>query len=488
MSARDELRFLGPRSSVVRFGTLAERSGTGPRLRGTTVNSDPRELLARARMGWLQIMAVVVTIGLNALDGFDVLSIAFASPGIAAQWHPSKTALGWLQSMELAGMAIGSILLGGVADRIGRRATILGCLVVMSAGMFLATTASGIEVLSVYRVITGLGIGGTLAAINAVAAEFSNARTRNLSVSIMSIGYPIGAVVGGIIVTQLLKGHDWRAVFYFGCAFTVLFIPLVVWLVPESVPWLIRKQPARALERINRTLKRMGHAAIDALPSVAPEIRSRSSGDIFRPALIATTIIVTAAYFFHVMSFYYVAKWTPKIVVDMGFSQSQGSAVLTWANVGGMLGGALLGLLTLRYDVKRLTMGVMVLGSLAVALFGRSAHQLGELSLLCAFALFCTNAGIVGMYAIFAHVFPTHVRASGTGFAIGVGRGGSVLGPPLAGWLFDQHYSFPTVSMVLALGTLVAAGILSTLRWKPDEPAADHGATTVVLPTATTPS
>jgi benzoate transport len=453
------------------------------------VNADPREILAKSRMCWLQIAAVVVTIGLNALDGFDVLSIAFASPGIAAEWHPSKTALGWLQSMELAGMALGSILLGGVADRIGRRATILGCLVVMTAGMFLATTATGIGSLSVYRVITGLGIGGTLAAINAVAAEFSNARARNLSVSIMSIGYPIGAVVGGIIVTQLLKGHDWRTIFYFGSVFTALFIPLVLWLVPESVPWLIRKQPAAALEKVNRTLQRMGHAPVASLPTVVAEVRSRSSGDIFRPALIATTIIVTAAYFFHVMSFYYVAKWTPKIVVDMGFTQSQGSAVLTWANVGGMAGGALLGLLTLRFDVKRLTIIVMLLGAVAVSLFGRSAHELPELSLLAAFALFCTNAGIVGMYAIFAHVFPTHVRSSGTGFAIGVGRGGSVLGPPLAGWLFDQHYSLPTVSMVLALGTLVAAGILSTLKLRPDQPASDHEtAPAAGMPTATTPT
>src|SRR5262249_39226687 len=162
----------------------------------------------------------------------------------------------------------------------------------------------------------------------------------------------------------------------------------------------------------------------------------RSTADIFGPALIATTVIVTAAYFFHVMSFYFVAKWTPKIVVDMGFTQSQGSATLTWANVGGMIGGALLGLLTLRFDVKRLTITVMLLGAVAVSVFGRSAPQLNHLALFAAFALFFTNAGIVGMYAIFAHVFPTHVRSSGTGFAIGVGRGGSVLGPPLAGWLF----------------------------------------------------
>jgi benzoate transport len=454
---------------------------------GPAVNYDPREIIARSRMSVLQTLAVAVTIGLNALDGFDVLSIAFASPGIRAAWHPSKTELGWLQSMELMGMALGSIFLGGVADKIGRRVTILGCLVVMTAGMFLAATASGFTALCVFRVMTGLGIGGTLAAINAVAAEFSNTRTRNLSVSIMSIGYPAGAVVGGIIVTQLLKGHDWRSVFYFGSAVTALFIPLVLWLVPESVPWLARKQPAGALERINRTLTRMGHAAIESLPAITAEARRRSTGDIFGPALLATTLVVTAAYFFHVLSFYYVAKWTPTIVVDMGFTQSQGSATLTWGNVGGIAGGALLGLLTLRFDVKRLTIGVMVLGAVAVSLFGRSPPQLQQLAFFTAAALFFTNAGIVGMYAIFAHVFPTHVRSSGTGFAIGVGRGGSVLGPPLAGWLFDHHFSLSTVSMVLALGTLLAAGILSMLRLNPDRPATDHEPAAAALPTATTP-
>ena len=447
-------------------------------------NADPRHTLLHAPMSVLQIIAVVITIGLNALDGFDVLSIAFASPGIAAEWHPSNTALGWLNSMELAGMAIGSILLGGVADKIGRRGTILGCLLVMTAGMFLATTANGITQLSVYRVVTGLGIGGTLAAINAVAAEFSNARTRNLSVSIMSIGYPAGAVIGGTIVTHLLKGHDWRAVFYLGCAFTAVFIPLVYLFVPESVHWLARKQPTGALEKINRTLRRMGHKAVETLPPIAPEVRQRSTRDIFGPALIATTLIVTAAYFFHVMSFYFVAKWAPKIVVNLGFTQSQGGAVLTVGNIGGMLGGAVLGLLTLRYNVKRLTIIVMLLGAVAVSLFGRSPPQLSQLYWFTALALFCTNAGIVGMYAIFAQVYPTHLRSSGTGFAIGVGRGGSVLGPPLAGWLMDQHYGRPAVAMVLALGTLIAAGVLALLKLRPDDAAAEHADESATAATA----
>src|SRR5262245_36246766 len=117
-------------------------------------------------MSRLQIVVVAMTVALNALDGFDVLSISFASPGIATEWGIDRAALGVVLSMELIGMAIGAVFLGGLADKIGRRPTILSALVVMAAGMFMATTATGVVSLSAWRVVTGLGIGGMLAAIN----------------------------------------------------------------------------------------------------------------------------------------------------------------------------------------------------------------------------------------------------------------------------------------------------------------------------------
>ena len=227
------------------------------------MTTDPREVISSAPMSRLQVAVVGVTIALNALDGFDVLSISFASPGIAAEWGIDRAALGIVLSMELIGMAVGSILLGGLADRIGRRPTILACLTVMAGGMLMTTTVSGLIDLSIWRVITGLGIGGMLAAINAVAAEFSNSRRRHLSVSLMSIGYPMGAVLGGLVAAQLLQGNDWRAVFYFGAAVTAALIPVVYFLVPESVHWLTRRQPAGALETINRTMRRMRHPPTD---------------------------------------------------------------------------------------------------------------------------------------------------------------------------------------------------------------------------------
>jgi len=434
------------------------------------VSTDPRETLASSPMSRLQIIAVAITIGLNALDGFDVLSIAFASPGILKEWGIDKATLGYVLSAELFGMAIGSLILGGVADKIGRRPTILGCLVLMTVGMFMAAHTKGVYDLGVWRIVTGLGIGGVLAAINAVAAEFSNHKRRHLSVSIMAIGYPIGAVLGGLIAAELLETYTWRAVFYFGAAVTGLFIPLTLIFIPESVAWLARKQPANALEKINRTLTRMGHATVSALPVISAEVRKRSVADIFAPGLIGTTVIVALAYFFHITTFYFVLKWTPTIVAEMGFEPSSASRVLVWANVGGAAGGAVLGLLTLRFGVKGLTIGAMLLSTVMVAVFGRSPHDFFMLSLLCAASGFFTNGAIVGMYAIFAQAFPTHVRAAGTGFAIGFGRGGSVLAPIIAGYLFNDGLSVPTVALFLAFGSLLAAIVVSFLKLRADDP------------------
>lgn len=425
-------------------------------------------------MTWLQIAAVAIMVGLNALDGFDVLSISYASPGIAAEWGIDRAALGIVLSMELIGMAIGSVLLGGVADRIGRRPTILGCLVVMTFGMLMATTVRGIFDLCLWRIVTGVGIGGMLAATNAATAEFSNARRRHLCISLMVIGYPVGAVIGGIFTAQLLQSYTWRSVFYFGASVTAASIPLVYFLVPESVHWLARKQPAGALEKINRTLQRMGHAAVTALPVISADLRKRSAGDIFSRNLVAMTVIMTAAYFFHITTFYYIIKWVPKIVVDMGFAASSAAGVLVWANIGGATGGALLGFLTQKFSIRALTIVVLLLSTVTVSIFGRTPADLERLSMICAVAGFCTNAGVVGLYAILAQVFPTHARASGTGFAIGVGRGGSVLAPILAGFLFTGGFGLPTVSMVMALGSLMAAGLLLWLKLKPERETAQE--------------
>ena len=108
------------------------------------MSSDPREIINQSRMSIVQMLIIAIMVGLNSLDGFDILSISFASPGIAAEWGISRTALGIVLSMELIGMGLGSFFLGGLADKIGRRPTVLLCLVLMVLGMFMVTTTGSI--------------------------------------------------------------------------------------------------------------------------------------------------------------------------------------------------------------------------------------------------------------------------------------------------------------------------------------------------------
>ena len=429
-------------------------------------DQDPRETIAQSPMSAAQIAAIGVAVLLNALDGFDVLSISFASPGIAKEWGIDRAALGVVLSVELIGMAVGSIVIGQLCDRFGRRPTVLACLVLMASGMTMAATAHSVQILSLWRLLTGLGIGGMLAATAAVVAEFANAKRRNLAVALMAGGYPVGAVVGGTIASVLLVDHGWRAVFAFGAIASLACIPLTLWLLPETVGWLVQRRPEGAIVRINRTLARLGHRSIEALPEPDRATSRTSLGALFTPRLAPITLLLALAYFAHIMTFYFILKWSPKIVADMGFAPSAAGGVLVWANVGGLAGSVLLSLLTQKFGVRGLTIGAMLLGAAFVTLFGRVPADLHMLSLAAAAGGFFTNAAVVGLYAIFAQSFPTAVRAGGTGFVIGVGRGGAALSPILAGALFQGGVSLPSVALLIASGSIVGAGALLLLRYE----------------------
>jgi benzoate transport len=426
---------------------------------------DPREIIAREPMHLRQVLAIGIATALNALDGFDVLSISFASPGIAAQWGIDRAELGVVLSMELIGMAIGAFTLGTMADRAGRRPTTLLCLAIMATGMALAAVSTSVVMLSLVRLLTGLGIGGMLAATNAIVAECANARRRNLSVAIMAGGFPLGAIVGGTIASMLLAATgSWQAIFVFGALTTAAFIPLVFWFVPETIAFLCDRRPKGALDRINRTMRRQGRAALAALPP-APDSGPRAGiAEAFAPGMARVTLLLTLAYFFHIMTFYFLMKWIPKEVADMGFAPSLAGGVLVWANVGGALGSLGLSFLTQWVDVRRLVIGAMIAGALAVAGFGQARGGLSGLCIAAAIAGFFTNGATAGLYAVFAQSFPTRLRAGGTGIVIGIGRGGAALGPIVAGLLFAFGWPLAWVAAAMACGCVVGAAMLGLLR------------------------
>ncbi|MFM1982742.1 MAG: hypothetical protein RJB22_1461 [Pseudomonadota bacterium] len=423
---------------------------------------DPQRILDDTPMNWRQYVVVAIMVALNALDGFDVLSSAFAAPGIAKEWGVSREALGIVLSAELVGMGFGSIILGGMADKAGRKPAMLMCLVVMALGMYMAHAANGVTELTAWRFLTGVGIGGMLAATNAVTAESTSKAGRSLSMALYVIGYPLGGVIGGFAAqTWLLQVYDWRAVFLFGAVMTALMIPLVIAFVPETTAYLTVARPANALDRINRTLAAYGKTAIAALPKLVEGAPKPKVSEILsNPRLRPVTLMLAFGYMFHTITFYYILKWAVKIVADYppGYTQPEAASVLTYANIGGALGGLIFGFLMKRWHIKGPTVAMLLLGIAAVTVFGAGFDSLWGWRAAAILAMFFTNAAIVGYYAAFALGFPAHARATGTGFVLGVGRLGAAGSPIIAGFLFkifgdDQLL---IVSFLMGLGSAAA--------------------------------
>jgi MFS family permease len=428
---------------------------------------DSRQIIDDTPMTVRQWIVVTLMILLNALDGFDVLSSAFAAPGISKEWDIPRSELGIVLSAELVGMGFGSIILGGFADKAGRKLAMLICLVVMAAGMYMAHDAQGVTPLTIWRFITGIGIGGMLAATNAVVAETTSKSSRSLAMALYVIGYPLGGVIGGFAAQGwLLVEYDWRAVFLFGAIVTAVMIPLVVLLVPETPAFYAARRPEGALEKVNRSLRSLSKPEVDALPEIAPEAPKPKVTDILsNPRLRPVTLLLAFGYMFHTLTFYYILKFAVQIVSDSGFSQAEAASTLTYANIGGAIGGALFGFALKKWDIKGPTIAMMALGVVAVAWFGMGHDELGAWRLAGFLCMFFLNAAIVGFYAAFARGFPAYARATGTGFVLGVGRAGAAGSPILAGLLFTAmgNNQLLTVSVIMCVGSVLGALMLWAL-------------------------
>lgn len=427
--------------------------------------ADPRELLLAAPMSAHQMLAVAITVALCALDGFDILAITFAAPGIVAAWGIDRTQLGVVFAVGLIGIAAGSLLVAPLADLIGRRAMILWCLAVMTAGTFLCALSTSVVDLSVYRLVTGLGIGAMIAIINPLAAEYANARRRDLCVGLMAVGFPLGGVVGGSVAAWLLRHYDWRSIFVLAGLLSVAMVPLVLRWMPEPIGFLIEQRAARALEHVNAFLARCGHAPVRELPPP----RSAAKGgarlvSIFGADMVRSTLLITAIYFLYVMTVYFFLSWIPTLVADLGFSASVAASVAAIANLSGIAGGALLGWFANRFGLKLLSVLALLGMGACTAAFGLISADLTLLKIAAGATGFFLFAGMIGLYAVVARTFPTHVRATGTGFVIGVGRAGSALAPLLAGLLFTAGLGRGSVCMLMAVAAIAAAVLLMSFN------------------------
>ena len=423
-----------------------------------------RETLDRGPMSFNQWLAVAVCVLLSMLDGFDVLVMAFTASSVASDWQLSGSEVGMLLSAGLLGMAIGSLFIAPLADKIGRRTLTLYCLLLCASGMTFASFTQSMWQLAAMRLLTGLGIGGILVCVNVISSEVSSLRWRALSVSLQSTGYALGATCGGLLAVWLMSIWGWRSVFFVGGLLSLAVIPLVLAFVPESLDFLLARRPKNALERINKMAARFGHPALNELPvAQAKTYQGNAVFQLWKPELRRSTLVIWASFFIVMFGFYFIMSWTPKLLVDSGMSTSEGVTGGVLLSIGGIFGSTVIGMLAARIALKYVLQGYMLLSALLLVAFYGFASELSYALALGLFIGFFSNGCVGGLYALTPQMYPATVRSTGLGWAIGVGRLGAILSPVVAGVLLDFGWKPLNLYAVFALVFIAAIVVLALL-------------------------
>ena len=369
---------------------------------------------------------VALCFAINMADGVDVTILSFIAPRLQAEWNIGPDVMGNLFSAGLIGMAIGGMLIAPMADRVGRRAVILAALALMSVGMVASSFAGSVAVLFAMRVVVGAGIGTVLAAMAALAAESAPARHRNLAVGVVQAGYPFAAVFTGLIVAKQLPVHGWQAMLLGAALLTVVLFP----------------------------------AAWAVLPAGKPATGNGEGGKVgmlFTPALRARTIALWGAVFFGLMVLYFIVSWIPKLSIAAGLSETNGIYAGALYNLGAFVGTMGMSVLALRVPLGRLVPTMLLLAGAAMLVFG-SVTMPVWLTLLVAFLIgVLLQGGYNGVWPIAAGAYPAEIRATGVGWAIGVGRGGAVVGPMLGGYLMAANAALPLLFAAYCLPLVICA-------------------------------
>jgi benzoate transport len=422
------------------------------------MNSDNiQQRVAHGPLTSFQLAAIAVCIGLNMLDGFDILAMSFSASGVKAAWGLQNSQLGALLSAGLVGMALGSLFLAPCADRWGRRRIILLAGVIAGLGMLLSTAARGFADLLALRALTGIGIGGTIASVAVVVSEYAPDRWRSTALAAYATGYPVGATIGGALTAVAIPRYGWRSAFAIGGAMSLALL-LVAWRrLPESLDFLITRRPPEALRRLNALLERMGSPALSVLPEPAAAPGLGDGGSV-RLLLTGRTLLLWLTFFCAMAGFYFMVSWTPRLLNAAGLTAAQGLTGGVLLNLGGIAGCGGFAVAAARADAHRLLLGSLVASALLIAAFGVVVHRL-DLALWTALLLgVLSNAAMSGLYAVGPPLYPTAVRATGMGSAVGIGRLGAILAPLASGALLDHGWA-PAQLYYLFSGPFVIAAI-----------------------------
>ncbi len=446
----------------------------------TGVVIDVRQELDRSPIRpfhWLLVILVGVA---TLFDGYDTVNPAYVIHYVARPWHLTPANAGFLVSAGLIGFAIGSVVHGVVADRVGRRPTMIAGLLI--GGVFSVLTAAlagSFASFVALRILTGLGLGVILPLGVAYLNEYLNASWRNLVISVGSPGFMVGAVLASILGIFLTPTWGWQALYWAGAA-GIVIAGIFLFVFPESAEYLVRRgrsaEIARLLTRLHPSRReRYAAATFTTSGRIAGRRAWREWIETLTPRYLRTTIALWVTAFFVLFCIYGLQGWTPTVMIERRASFATGFAFGAILQGFGILGGWAAGYIADRLIGQRPTIALFSgLGALAAVLVGLVHLIAVDVAGVAALGFFIIGAqGILNNFC--AMSYPVQVRAAGEGFMLGLGRIGGLLGPYVGGVALgafrttDALFVTVAIAAVLAVVAIAATGATRTAAYVPAE-------------------
>jgi AAHS family 4-hydroxybenzoate transporter-like MFS transporter len=409
-------------------------------------------------VGSFQFKLLLTCAAVLFLDGFDTTAIGYVAPSLAKEWGLTKAALGPVFSAGLFGLMIGALTLGPLADRVGRKKIIIFSTLAFGIGTLVTAFIQDVNTLLVIRFLTGLGLGGAMPNTVAMTSEFNPHRRRATMVMIMFCGFSLGAALGGLLAAALIPHFGWRSVFVVGGAAPLMLVPILALRLPESVRFLALTGQANA--RVAELLAAINPKGMFA-PGTQfvvhePALAGMPVLHLFRDGRTLVTVLLWVVFFMSLLDLYFLANWLPTVLNDLGASVSTAALIGSMLQVGGVVGTFALGSVIDRFSFRALAL-VYFIAVFAIGAIGQLGHSIVFVTMAIFAAGFCTVGGQIAANALAAGFYPTSVRSTGVGWALGIGRVGSIIGPLVGGALMTAKWSTGSVFMAAASAAFCAA-------------------------------
>ena len=401
------------------------------------------------------------------MDGFDVQAMGYVAPVLIREWGVANSALGPVFSAALVGVLFGSLGCSMLADRFGRRPMLILGSFYFAAATLLTAQARTIDQMLAIRFLAGLGLGGMMPNATALVGEYSPKKSRVLTLMVIGTGFTAGAAAGGFLAAWLIPAFGWRSVFYFGGMIPLVIGILMFLYVPESLQYLVLR--GKQKETVRHWLMCLNPSAPppESIEYTIEDFRREGmpAAHLFREGRGATTVLLWIIAFMNLLNLYFLSSWIPTVVRDSGYTTRIAVLAGAMVQLGGTVGPFVSTRFINRFGFVHTLSVTFLCASVSIAAIGQPGWSLLMLFTTIFLAGWCVVGSQPGINSLAAMYYPTYLRSTGIGWALGIGRIGAIVGPFFGGQMMAMHWSNRELFYTAAVPAFIASIATWSLRF-----------------------